>query len=224
MLYKSSTEEAVFKPKCKKKKINQQWQTYIQSTHNCTEDTKLRGVSFSHCSSWQVCWHDVLMSSCSLTGISDERTLCFWKLNIQFRASPDLRRPEPPCCRAEEGCTFPSAPLLQRCVCVCGLCRISRCKCGGSRWLRKRRCTWGTSSDACRSASWRTRSRKRGSTWSAPHPSPSSCSRDTWDGPAGGKKPLEQKRQAGNGGHTNVFKSLNGKFEMSTFCAQRKPK
>ena len=96
------------------------------------------------------------------------------------------------------------------------LCSITRCKCGGSRWLRKRRCTWGTSSDACRSASWRTRSRKRGSTLSAPRPSPWSCSTGTLNGPAGGKEWLKQKWWAGNGGHLNVFKSWKGKFLFST--------
>lgn len=138
---------------------------------------------------------------------------------------PDLRRPEPPCCWQGEGCVFsqggPPRSSPSGCVCLRG---ISRCKCGGSRWLRKRRCTWGTSSDGCRSASWRTRSRKRGSTWSAPRPSPSSCSTDMLNGPAGGKKWLEQKWWAGNVGHTNVFKSLNGKFEINTLCARCEPK
>lgn len=132
----------------------------------------------------------VLMSSCSLTGISDERTLCFWKLNIQFKPLliwGDLSR------HVAEQRRGARSPLLLSFRGVCGLCRISRCKCGGSRWLRKRRCTWGTSSDVCRSASWRTRSRKRGSTWSALRPSPSSCSTDTWDGPGGGEETIGTK-------------------------------
>lgn len=61
--------------------------------------------------------------------------------------------------------------------------RFSRCKCDGSHSLRRRRCTWGTSSDGCRSASSRTRSRRRGSILSGRHPSPGSCSRGTSDEP-----------------------------------------
>ena len=64
----------------------------------------------------------------------------------------------------------------------------SWCICGGSHWPRRRRCTWGTSSGACRSAFSRTRSRRRGSTWSARRPSFASYSTGRSDAPGDEKR------------------------------------
>lgn len=79
---------------------------------------------------------------------------------------------------------------------------FSRYRCGGSHLLRRRRCTWGTSSDACHSVSWHTRSRRRGSTLSARRPSPGSCSRDTLGEPEegmGGKNGQGGRKWVENG-------------------------
>lgn len=73
---------------------------------------------------------------------------------------------------------------------------FSQCKCGGNRLRRRRRCTWGTSSGVCHSESWRTRSRRRGSTLSVPRPSHESCSTDMLNVPGvGGEEREREKRE-----------------------------
>ncbi len=60
---------------------------------------------------------------------------------------------------------------------------LIRCRCDGNRWRQMQHCTLGTFSDGCRSASSRTRNRKRGSTLSKQHPLHVNCSMDTSTGP-----------------------------------------
>lgn len=76
---------------------------------------------------------------------------------------------------------YSSSPLVLFTVCFFPHCAIwiRWCRCGGSRWLQRHSCTWGTSSVWCRNASSDIRSRTRGNTLWAPSPCLVCCSRGT---------------------------------------------